>query len=47
MPNLFGTSKPKRFELCERCGQVCDTSCRADAAHEAARSTALYGWRLA
>ena len=45
MLNLFGTSKAKRVELCERCGEVCDSSCRAEAAREAARSTVLYGWR--
>ncbi len=46
MLNLFGTSKTKRVELCERCGEVCDSSCRADAAREAARSAVLSGWRL-
>ena len=46
MLNLFGTSKTRLVEFCERCGQVCGTSCRADAAREAARNNVLYGWRL-
>ncbi|HJX48054.1 MAG TPA: hypothetical protein VJ375_09415 [Gaiellaceae bacterium] len=47
MLNLFGTSKTKRVEVCERCGEVCDAACRADAAREAARNTVPYGRRLA
>lgn len=34
--------------FCERCGQVCNSTCRADALRERARLQMLsYGWRLA
>jgi hypothetical protein len=36
----------KQVEFCDRCGSVCDSACRADAAHEEARQALLSGWRL-
>ena len=46
MTNLFGKSHTKPVEFCERCGGVCDSQCRADAAREEARLQMLYGWRV-
>ena len=43
--NLFGKSNTRPVELCERCGDVCDSVCRAEAARETARLQMLYGWR--
>ena len=37
----------KQVDFCERCGSVCDSTCRADAAREEARQALLSGWRLA
>ena len=48
MPKLFTRTRNAVTSFCERCGQVCDTACRADAMRERARTQLLaYGWRSA
>lgn len=49
MANLFRSNRAAgHVAFCERCGSVCDASCRAVAAREAAHMQALLGaWRLA
>lgn len=46
MLKLFTRTKGVAVSFCERCGQVCGSSCRADAIRERAlRQTLAYGWR--
>jgi len=48
MLKLFSKNQSRRVDFCERCGSVCDSACRAEAAREAARRQLLgNGWRLA
>lgn len=42
MLKLIGKKRVTQVEFCERCGEVCDSVCRA----EAARRQILYTWRL-
>ena len=47
MLNFFRTDKTT-IEFCERCGNVCDSRCRAEAIRSQAADQALrYGWRQA
>ena len=47
MKNLFGKNRTRTIDFCERCGDVCDSGCRANATREAARLWVLPGWRVA
>ena len=41
-------AKAATVSFCERCGEVCNAACRADALRERARlQTIAYGWRQA
>jgi hypothetical protein len=41
------TSRELRVDFCDRCGSVCDNSCRAEAVREQTRLRVLKnGWRV-
>jgi hypothetical protein len=41
MLRLFGKSKERLVEFCDRCARVCDPGCRAAAIRQGARKRAL------
>jgi hypothetical protein len=48
MSKLFSKTKDVAISFCERCGQVCGSTCRADGLRKRARLQMLaYGWRQA
>jgi hypothetical protein len=45
---MFGRTKHSQVSFCERCGEVCDASCRAESLRRLERERLqlfAYGWR--